>query len=63
MPNSTCLNCGASEQERPILTIKFQSQEFYICPQCLPILIHEPHKLMDKLPGFQPTDYPSSQDD
>ena len=63
MPSSTCLNCGASEQERPLLTIKFQDKEFQICPQCLPILIHEPEKLTDKLPGFQPTDYPSSLDD
>lgn len=63
MTEPTCLNCGISEQERPLLTIKFQGKEFHICPQCLPILIHEPGKLVEKIPGFQPTDYPSSLDD
>jgi hypothetical protein len=63
MSNSTCLNCSSSEQERPLITIKFQGQEYYVCPQCLPILIHKPDQLADKLPGFQPTDYPSSLDD
>jgi hypothetical protein len=63
MSNLTCLNCGSSEQERPLVTLKFQGKEFYICPQCLPTLIHQPDQLVDKLPGFQPTDYPSSLDD
>ena len=63
MSNLTCLNCGASEMDRPLVAIKFQEKEFYICPQCLPILIHQPDQLVDKLPGFQPTDYPSSLDD
>ena len=60
MSNSTCLNCGSSEQERPLITIKFQGQEYYVCPQCLPILIHKPDQLVDKLPGFQPTNSPAS---
>ena len=63
MPTSTCLNCGSPEHERPLITIKFKGQEFYICPQCLPILIHTPDQLADKLPGFQPADHPSSLDD
>ena len=60
MSNATCLNCGSSEQERPLITIKFQGQDYYVCPQCLPILIHKPDQLVDKLPSFQPTDSPSS---
>ena len=63
MQNSTCLNCGASEQDRPLLTIKFRGEEFHICPQCLPVLIHRPHELAEKLPGFQLSEYPTSQDD
>jgi hypothetical protein len=55
----TCLNCGTSEQERPLLILKFQEKELHICPQCLPILIHKPYGLADKLPGFQPADSPS----
>jgi hypothetical protein len=63
MSDLTCLNCGVSEQERPLVTLKFQEKDRYICPQCLPILIHKPHELTDSLPGFQPSDYPSSLDD
>ena len=50
---SVCLNCNASEQEKPLLTIKYQSNEIYICPQCLPILIHKPANLAEKLPGAE----------
>lgn len=63
MSGFTCLNCGISEQERPLIALKFQEKDLFICPQCLPILIHKPYELADKLPGFQPTDYPSSLDD
>ena len=29
-----CLNCNASEKEKPLLLMKFQGGEIYICPQC-----------------------------
>ncbi|HJS20213.1 MAG TPA: hypothetical protein VJ785_15810 [Anaerolineales bacterium] len=54
MPNSTCLNCGSTEMERPLITLKFQGKELTICPQCLPVLIHKPDQLADKFPGFTP---------
>jgi hypothetical protein len=53
MENNVCLNCGLSEQEKPLLTIKYQHDEIYICPQCLPVLIHKPANLADKLPGTE----------
>jgi len=34
----------------------------YICPQCLPILIHKPEKLSKKLPGMN-LSRPVEQDD
>ena len=55
MPTSTCLNCGDSSQEKPLLLLKFQEKEFYICPQCMPVLIHKPQQLADKLPGYRPS--------
>jgi hypothetical protein len=58
MSTSTCLNCGRSEQEIPLLAVKFQEKDFHICPQCLPILIHHPDRLTDKLPGYQPAEFP-----
>lgn len=62
MSTSTCLNCGISEQERPLLTLQFQGKELHICPQCMPILIHKSYELVDKIPGFQPSDSPSNHD-
>ena len=62
MPHSTCLNCGTSDQERPLLTLKFQGQELYICPQCLPTLIHKPYQLADKLSNFTPPENPPADD-
>ena len=53
MEKVACLNCGQTEQERPLLTIKFQGNEIYICPQCLPVLIHKPANLAGKLPGAE----------
>lgn len=62
MSTSTCLNCGASEQERPLLTLKFQGKELYLCPQCMPIMIHKPQQLADKIPGFRPPQVSSSHE-
>ena len=53
MEKVACLNCSHTEQERPLLTIKFQGNEIYICPQCLPVLIHKPANLAGKLPGAE----------
>lgn len=57
-----CLNCALSEQDRPLITLKFQEKEFYICPQCLPILIHKPYQLAEKLPDFTPVENPPPDD-
>jgi len=63
MSKPTCLNCGTSEQDRPLVLLKFQEQDFYICPQCLPTLIHKSHELAEKLPGFKPAENPAPQHD
>ena len=62
MSNSICLNCGTSEQERPLITLKFQGKELSICPQCLPTLIHKPYELADKLPDLTPAENPPPDD-
>jgi len=53
MEYKVCLNCGLSEQEKPLLSIKYQHNEIYICPQCLPVLIHTPANLANKLSGAE----------
>lgn len=62
MSNLTCLNCGASEMDRPLLTLKFQGKEVYLCPQCMPIMIHQSQQLEEKLPGMKPWGGPADHD-
>ena len=49
----TCLNCEKTEQEIPLLRMFYKGAEIYICPQCLPVLIHKPANLAVKLPGLE----------
>jgi hypothetical protein len=57
---ASCLNCNCTEREYPLLKLTFDGKELFICPQCLPILIHKPYNLAEKIPDFAP---PSSQID
>ncbi len=52
IPNSQCLYCERDSTQIPLLALEFQGQELAICAQHLPILIHSPAKLADKLPGL-----------
>ncbi len=55
-----CLNCGRSEEQVPLVSLRFHGKPLSICPQCLPILIHHPERLADKL-GAPPL--PGAPDD
>jgi hypothetical protein len=48
-----CLNCNRTEEQVPLLVLQFRGEATHICPQCLPLLIHKPEKLADKLPGME----------
>ena len=55
----TCLNCEKTEEEIPLLDLHYQSGKLFICPRCLPQLIHKPANLVGALPGaenIQPAD-------
>ena len=43
--NERCLNCERTSDLVPLLRLKFAGQENWICPQCLPILIHHPEQI------------------
>ena len=47
----TCFNCGRSDHEFPLIPLNFRGEALAICPQCLPVLIHKPVTLTEKLPG------------
>ena len=51
----TCLNCNRTDQQVPLLTLTFKGETKHICPQCLPVLIHKPGQLSEKLPGMEAT--------
>ncbi|RPI06297.1 MAG: hypothetical protein EHM64_03570 [Ignavibacteriae bacterium] len=44
-----CVNCHASEQDTPLLHLRSNGNELWICSQCLPTLIHAPQKLAGKI--------------
>jgi hypothetical protein len=48
-----CLYCQRTSDEVPLLTVDFKGQKYAICPTHFPILIHQPDKLKDKLPGIE----------
>ncbi|HVP21359.1 MAG TPA: hypothetical protein VMS73_05805 [Anaerolineaceae bacterium] len=48
-----CVVCERTNQEIPLLSIEYQDKVYWICPQDFPILIHEPAKLIGKLPGVE----------
>jgi len=48
-----CVNCERTVAEVPLLSLTHRHGAAYICPQCLPILIHEPQQLLSKLPGVE----------
>ena len=39
--------------EIPLIEIHYQEQSYWICPQHFPVLIHQPHLLVGKLPGAE----------
>jgi len=49
----SCLNCGSSETAVPLVAIRFNGQGNWICSQCMPILIHNAHRLAEKLQGVE----------
>jgi hypothetical protein len=46
-----CLVCKKSSNETPVTKFYYQESEFYICPQHIPILIHNPQELVGLLDG------------
>ena len=55
MTNSepACLHCGATHQQVPLVRLLAQGKDYFICAQDLPVLIHQPQKLIGKLPGAE----------
>ncbi len=52
-PRATCLACGRGADEVPLIHLSYRGDELRICPQHLPILIHDPGRLVGLLPGAE----------
>jgi len=50
---ATCVACDRDDSQVPLLRLSYQGGEFRICPQHLPILIHDPARLVGLLPGAE----------
>lgn len=48
-----CLNCQRSESAIPLVALRYSGDQAWICSQCLPILIHQPQRLIGKLAGAE----------
>ncbi len=46
-----CVNCERTVEQVPLIQVHTRDGQAFICPQCLPVLIHKPQQLADKLRG------------
>jgi hypothetical protein len=49
--DAECLVCKRGSEQVPLISFQYKETGLWICPQHLPILIHDPTKLADVLPG------------
>ncbi len=49
----TCIACGRGSDDVPLITLEYRGRSFVICPQHLPVLIHDPGQLVGRLEGAE----------
>ena len=49
--DKVCLACQRGPSEIPLLQLAYLDGVYWICPQHLPLLIHDPARLAGMLPG------------
>lgn len=52
--HSSCIYCDQNDHTVPLIQFTYQDRQYFTCPQHLPILIHNPQQLAEKLPGLVP---------
>ena len=48
-----CLACQRGPRDTPLIQLAYRESDLWICPQHLPILIHDPARLIGILPGAE----------
>jgi hypothetical protein len=59
-PTASCLACKRGTDKTPLIPLDYRGDRIWICPQHLPILIHDPQQLIGVLPGaegLEPADH------
>lgn len=51
-----CLICQVTQDQMPLLNFDFKGNQYHICSQHIPVLIHQAHKLSNLLPGLEDVD-------
>ena len=47
----SCLVCKRDEHTVPLVRVDYKGSSYWICPQHIPVLIHDPQQLEGMLPG------------
>jgi len=50
---ASCLACGRGPDAVPLIALSYRGEAHWICPQHLPVLIHDPGRLVGRLPGAE----------
>ena len=48
-----CVLCRRDSEQTPLITLEYRGEQLWICPQHLPVLIHDPAQLIGTLPGAE----------
>jgi hypothetical protein len=48
-----CLACQRGDDQTPLVHLQYRGSDIWICPQHLPVLIHDPQRLVGTLPGAE----------
>lgn len=49
----SCVHCGCGDGDTPLVPFSFRGRRWSICSQHLPVLIHDPARLVGQLPGAE----------
>jgi hypothetical protein len=50
---AACLACQRGADDTPLIALQYRGSQYWICPQHLPVLIHDPQRLVGMLPGAE----------
>lgn len=49
----SCLACDRDSNATPLIAIEYRGERLWICTQHMPVLIHDPARLVGKLQGSE----------